>query len=363
MSKITEQNYKDYITLINATYSQRRACNELGIDRTNMQRYLKKLVEQQITGQVKGVSSLNTYDVWKAKDRPDVTHTPHKEFGSFEYKSLYDTEREYYETLEKVQSKNKDKESPRVLFFDIETTLAKSYHFGQWKQNLSVKQQVEEGHLLSHAWAWGDGKVVGSVLTREEILNHDPERLVLEAWSLLDNADIVVAHYGKKFDIPKLNGYFLKYGLIPPSPYKVVDTKEISSRKFLLPFNSLEYLAKALGVQQKIDNSGIQLWLDCDRGKQEALNEMLAYNIGDVEALRDVYYRLITWDNNGVNMALYNDHGASCTHCGGTNISTIEGKYAFTVARKYSLYRCNDCNAILRSNSKEGKGNTLMRIV
>ena len=151
------------------------------------------------------------------------------------------------------QSKPKPELSkPKLLHYDLECTLSKSYHFGQYKQNLSVKQQVQEGHLLSHAWAWGDEPVVGSILTREEVLDHDPERLVLEAWSLLDNADVVVAHYGKKFDIPKLNGYFLKYGLQPPSLYKVVDTKEISSKKFLLPFNSLEYLAKALGVQQKI---------------------------------------------------------------------------------------------------------------
>jgi DNA polymerase III epsilon subunit-like protein len=218
--------------------------------------------------------------------------------------------------------------------------------------------------LLSHAWAWNDGDVIGSILTREEVLDHDPERLVLEAWALFDNADIIVAHYGKKFDIPKMNGYFLKYGLQPPSPFKVVDTKEISSRKFLLPFNSLEYLAKALGVQQKIDNSGIQLWIDCDHGKQESLDEMLAYNIGDVEALRDVYNRLITWDNNGVNMALYNDeHEALCTHCGSDNIVPLDGKYAYTAQRKYSLYRCNSCKAVLRSNRKEGNGNSLVKVV
>lgn len=327
-TKLTQEELDQYYELIGQGLSQRQVCTILGISRGIIQHYLKRVAElENIEETVLGVQNQNDYTDWQSKPKPELNT------------------------------------KPKVLFYDIETTLAKSYHFGQWKQNLSVKQQVQEGHLLSHAWAWGDEPVVGSILTREEVLNHDPERLVLEAWSLLDNADVVVAHYGKKFDIPKLNGYFLKYGLQPPSPYKVVDTKEISSKKFLLPFNSLEYLAKALGVQQKIDNSGIQLWIDCDNGKQEALDEMLAYNIGDIEALRDVYYRLITWDNNGVNMALYNDHGASCTHCGSDNISTIEGKYAYTVARKYSLYRCNDCNAILRSNSKEGNGNSLVRVI
>ena len=328
-SDLNEQDYKEYQDLINEGHSQRSAAKILGIDRSRIQRYIKKQLEsEEIKKTILGVQNQNDYTDWQSKPKPSLLN------------------------------------KPKTLFYDIETTLAKSYHFGQWKQCLGVKQQVQEGHLLSHAWAWNDEDVVGSILTREEILNHDPERLVLEAWALLDNADIVVAHYGKKFDIPKLNGYFLKYGLQPPSPYKVVDTKEISSKKFLLPFNSLEYLAKSLGVQQKIDNSGIQLWIDCDHGKQEALDEMLAYNIGDVEALRDVYNRLITWDNNGVNMALYNDgHTALCTHCGSDDITSLDGKYAYTAQRKYSLFRCNSCKAILRSNSKTGSGSSLVRVV
>lgn len=326
---MNEQDYISYLELINEGHSQRSAAKILGISRSSIQRHIKKQLEvDSIRNSIFNVQNKNDYTDWHSKPKPELDA------------------------------------KPRICFYDIETTLAKSYHFGQFKQYLGVKQQVQEGHLLSHAWAWGNEPVVGSILTREEVLNHDPERLVLEAWSLLDNADIVVAHYGKKFDIPKLNGYFLKYGLQPPSPYKVVDTKEISSKKFLLPFNSLEYLAKALGVQQKIDNSGIQLWIDVDQGKQEALDEMLAYNIGDVEALRDVYYRLISWDNNGVNMALYNDeHTVLCTHCGSDDITSLDGKYAYTANRKYSLFRCNSCKAILRSNSKTGSGNSLVRVV
>ena len=220
---MNEQDYISYLELINEGHSQRSAANILGVSRSKIQRHIKKQLEvDSIRNSVFNVQNKNDYLGWQSKPKPELS-------------------------------------KPKLLHYDLECTLSKSYHFGQYKQNLSVKQQVQEGHLLSHAWAWGDEPVVGSILTREEVLDHNPERLVLEAWALLDNADVVVAHYGKKFDIPKLNGYFLKYGLQPPSPYKVVDTKEISSKKFLLPFNSLEYLAKALGVQQKIDNSGINV--------------------------------------------------------------------------------------------------------
>lgn len=252
----------------------------------------------------------------------------------------------------------------KILYFDIETTLAKSYHWGQWQQNLSVKQQIQESHMLSHAWAWGDGEVYSSVLTPEEVLNQDDERIVYEIWSLLDNCDVVVAHNGKRFDVKKVNGYFLKYGLPKPSSYKIIDTLEIAKKHFNLPFKSLEYLAKFLNVELKQDSGGIQTWIDCDRGDPEALATMEFYNRGDVVTLREIHNKLKGWDNNGVNIALYNDnHDALCTHCGSDDISVITDKFAYTPQRKYQLFRCNSCQAPLRSNTKEGIGNSLVRVI
>lgn len=256
------------------------------------------------------------------------------------------------------------KTSAKILFHDIETSLAVSFHFGQWQQNLGIKQQVHESHLLSHSWAWNDGEVRGSILTKEEVLERDDQRLVLEIWQLLDECDIYVAHNGKKFDVRKINGFFLKHGLPPPSPYKVVDTLLISRRKFGLPFHNLAYLAKFLDVTRKIDNSGIDLWIDCAYGKQEALDEMLEYNLGDIVTLREIYYRLIMWDNEAVNMSLYEDaEGLVCPHCASTDISKLGGKYAFTAQRKYHVYRCKSCTATLRGGTMDGEDTKLYRII
>ena len=266
--------------------------------------------------------------------------------------------------LDEAEQIAKAKSPVKTLYFDIETTLAKSYHWGQWQQNLSVKQQIQESHMLSHAWAWGDGEVFSSVLTPEEVLNQDDERIVYEIWSLLDNCDVVVAHNGKRFDVKKVNGYFLKYGLPKPSSYKVIDTLEIAKKHFNLPFKSLEYLAKFLNVELKQDSGGIQTWIDCDRGDPEALATMEFYNRGDVVTLREIHNKLKGWDNNGVNIALYNDnHDTLCTHCGGDDISVITDKFAYTPNRKYQMYRCNICKAVLRGNKKEGVGNKLVKVV
>ena len=328
MSKITETDYQEYSKLIEEGHSQRSACLILGLTRSTIQRYIKGVLEsEEIKETILGVQNQNDYTDWQSKPKPELCN------------------------------------KPRICFYDIETSLAKSYHFQQWKVNLSQKQKIQESHLLSHAWAWGDGEVTGSILTREEMLAHDPERLVLECWSLLDNCDILVAHNGKRFDVKKVNGYFLQYGMPPPSPYRVIDTLLIAKQKFALPFNSLAYLAEFLGVEQKIDTGGVDLWIQCDQGSQEALDKMNEYCMGDIVTLRGVYNRLIGWSNDGVNLALYSDHGASCPHCSSDDVSVIQGKYSHTVARKYQVYRCNNCGAVLRSNRKEGSVNSLVRVV
>ncbi len=332
MSKITETDYQEYSKLIEEGHSQRSACLILGLTRSTIQRYIKSVLEADSTlDTVFNVQNQNDYTDWHSKSKPELGEV----------------------------------KKPKILYFDIETSLAKSYHFNYWKTNIGVKQMIEPSHMLSHAWCWGeDGEVFSSILTPKEALTKDDERIVLEAWSLFDQADIIVAHNGKRFDVNKCNGYFLKYGLPKPSPFKVIDTLEIAKKNFNLPFKSLEYLAKFLDVELKLDAGGIETWIGCERGDQEALDTMVEYNRGDIITLREIHKRLKGWDNNGVNIALYNDnHNAVCTHCGSDNVSVLSDKFAYTPNRKYQVYRCNGCGAVLRSNRKEGNSNSLVRVV
>lgn len=291
--------------------------------------------------------------VWKQKA---LYMSMYLDMNSIEIgKALGVSDRTVRDNLQKLQY-NKDivydpdtGSRAKILYYDIETTLAISYHWGVWKQNLSARQREIPSHLLSHAWAWNDGEVSGTVLTPEEVLAHDPSRLVHEAWDLLDKCDVLVAHNGKNFDVKMLNAYFLSYGLPPPSPYKVIDTLHMAKRKFRLEFNSLDFIAKYLQVTNKIVNGGIDLWIGCAKGDHDSLRLMLEYNFGDIVTLRDVYKKLVAWDNDGVNMSLYN-HSDTCPHCASRKIKILKDKKAYTVARKYLAYRCQDCEAILRKS-------------
>lgn len=247
-----------------------------------------------------------------------------------------------------------DKKRIKLLFWDIETSPHFSATFGFRDQNIGKGATIRKGGLVSHAWAWGDGDVTVSVLTPQESIDNNYERIVREAWSLLDNADVVVAHNGKRFDIRKLNAEFAKLGLPPPSPYKVYDTLRVAKRHFYFDRNDLDSLCETLGIEfRKVVNEGMPLWVSCAQGDQDALNRMAEYNKGDIPTLRALFKRLLPWDNQGINFAMLEQDLNACPHCGKDSLE-FTGKFVYTSSRKYDLYKCSECGANARSNSGEG---------
>src|ERR1017187_3543268 len=116
--------------------------------------------------------------------------------------------------------------APKVLFLDIETAPLLGWTWGRWEQNvIDVKTQF---YMLSFAWKWRGSKRTeclalpdyGSAYTKDK---ENDKLLVMSLWSLLDNADVVIAHHAA-FDIKKTTARFLFHKLRPPSPFKVVCT-------------------------------------------------------------------------------------------------------------------------------------------
>ena len=68
------QDYQEYLELINEGHSQRSAAKILGIDRSRIQRYIKKQLEaDSIRNSVFNVQTQNDYTDWEKKDKPSVT--------------------------------------------------------------------------------------------------------------------------------------------------------------------------------------------------------------------------------------------------------------------------------------------------
>ncbi|AUR99128.1 ribonuclease H-like domain protein [Vibrio phage 1.262.O._10N.286.51.A9] len=242
---------------------------------------------------------------------------------------------------------------PKILIFDIETSPILAYCWGLFKQNIPIQAIKQDWQVLTWAGKWlGAGGVMFSTQA-----NVSEEEVVRHLWHILDEADVVVAHNGARFDVKKMNAKFLEFGLGEPSPFKVVDTLHIVKARFALTSNKLDYIAKFLGGEGKMEHEGLKMWLDFMDGKEEAQQRMLDYNIQDVYELEEIYVELQGWNRRAPNLALYyNDGEHRCNICGGTHLNKVEGRSAYTNVSKFDLYRCGDCSGYVR-----GRKNTATR--
>jgi predicted RNA-binding Zn-ribbon protein involved in translation (DUF1610 family) len=238
---------------------------------------------------------------------------------------------------------------PKVLILDIETSPHLAFVWKFFKENISAKQVKENGYLLSFAAKW----LEEDEIFYEENRKDNDRVLIKNLCILLDEADIVVAHNGAKFDLPKILGQALVHQLPPPSPVKIIDTCLIARKEFGFPSNSLEYLCNILNLKNKKTAHskfpGFTLWSECLKGNEEAWAEMKSYNIIDILALEELYLRLRPYTTNHPNLAVYaeNVEEVLCPKCGSTHIQWRG--YAYTSTGKYHRYQCSDCGGWGRS--------------
>jgi hypothetical protein len=202
--------------------------------------------------------------------------------------------------------------------------------------------------ILSFAAKWlGEppSKMIYHDVSKRDDLNDD-KQLLAEAWKLLDAADIVITQNGVAFDRKKLNARFIIQGMKPPSPFRMIDTKQIAKRNFGFTSNRMEYLSEKLNSKYKKlkheDFSGFELWRECLKRNPKAWASMKKYNVHDVLTLEELYHRLAPWDSKS-QLAIYSDdHLAQCS-CGSTEFKRSGWYHSAT--GKFQRYCCKDCGA------------------
>jgi uncharacterized protein YprB with RNaseH-like and TPR domain len=253
-----------------------------------------------------------------------------------------------------MSKKKQQRQSPRVLFVDIETAPCLAYVWGLYDQNPGLDMLKEDWHLLSFCAKWqGDKSII--YMDQSNAKNvEDDNKLVKALWNLLDEAEIVVGQNVKKFDIKKINARFLAHGLPPPSGYRVIDTLAISKKNFALTSNKLAYLTKKFNKKHvKLAHKkfgGFSLWAECLKGNKEAWKEMKLYNIADVTSLEELYNTLAVWDNT-INFDVYHDDLDHICSCGSKNFH-LNG-YRYTNMGKYRRYKCTSCGKERQSKVNE----------
>ena len=233
---------------------------------------------------------------------------------------------------------------PKVLVFDLETSPIKAWAWGVWQQNIMPEQIIQDWHLISWAAKWlFEDEVMSDVLTPDEILRGDDSRIAASLWDLMDEADVIIAHNGDKFDIPSTNTRFIINGLGIPSSYISIDTLKIDRRMFRIVHNKLDYVNKVLGLDQK-KKTGWEVWEKCMAGDQAALDYMAEYNREDVRILEQNYLITRPYIKNHPNLGLFMDsNDLMCPTCTSTDVHEI-GLYT-TTSGQFPEYRCNECGS------------------
>ena len=252
--------------------------------------------------------------------------------------------------------------SPKILIFDIETSPMLAYVWKLYKENISpVNGQLQsDSFMLTYSAKWlFDNKMYSGKLTSQEAINQDDSRILREMWYLLNEADIVIAHFGSGFDIPFLNARFVKHGMYPPMPYKTIDTLKHAKKQFRLPSYKLDYLGTYFGLGNKI-RTDFSLWEGCMRGNTEQLSEMELYNMQDVKLLEDIYLQIRPYIQPHPNLGLYiTENIECCPSCTSKNLDW-EGEYT-TYSNSYDAFRCKDCGSIGRSKVSKYKRKNLTK--
>ena len=237
--------------------------------------------------------------------------------------------------------------SMKTLLLDIETAPNKAYVWGLFRQNVALNQLEASSYTLcwSAVWAGWSKADLPSHIEFASVQRRGTRKMLKRIHHLLNEADAVVHYNGQKFDIPTLNKEFVRHGMIPPSPYKQIDLMRVCKQAFRFESNKLAFVAKALGLEEKVKHEGFTLWVKCMNGDPQAWSDMERYNRGDVVTLADLYERLRPWITHHPNLSAHADVDC-CPKCGSTEFQG-RGK-VMTLTLWYRRYQCRKCGGWFR---------------
>ena len=239
----------------------------------------------------------------------------------------------------------------KILLIDIERAPALAYIWDLKTRYVPLSQIKTDGYMLSFAAGWLGEDIIEFCSEWGDGHKHMVER----AWLLLDEADAVITYNGNGYDLPHLNTEFLTARLGPPSPSHSIDLYQTVSNKFRVLSKSMRHLLDKLSLENKLKNSGRQLWAGCMKGDKACHKSMAEYNLRDVEVMEELYEELRPWIRNAPNQALWMTPGDKprC-RCGSTDLR-FKG-YKRTSVMSYKQYRCNECGSYPRERFAQETG-------
>lgn len=228
---------------------------------------------------------------------------------------------------------------PKILILDIETAPLLVRTYGLWNQNISTGFIQKDWYILSFAAKWLDSDEIFYLDCRD---THEDDSKICElAWSLINEADVVVGHNSDRFDLKKLNTRFLKHDMQPMAKKMSVDTLKIAKKYFKITSNKLDYIAKFLNLEgKKLSKkySQQEMWNGCCDGVRDCFIENEKYNIQDIIVTQNVYLKLAKWDESINYQSIMGEF--KCI-CGSKDFKRDGNRY--TKQGEFQRFRCAEC--------------------
>src|SRR5690606_4707592 len=162
-----------------------------------------------------------------------------------------------------------------------------------------------------------------------------------QVFGAFDQADVVVGHNMKAFDLKHLRTAWIEHDLGEPSPFMVVDTLSIARNKLGAESKSLDALTKRFGIPSRVDHYSVEVAEAAVNGSKADQRKLERYNKGDIRANQALLKKLIHLAPLP-HASLYDGESkAERCRCGSFNLRREGFKY--TEMAKRQKYQCKDC--------------------
>ena len=235
---------------------------------------------------------------------------------------------------------------PKIICWDVETSPMIVATFSL-KNNYYIPHTniLQDWYIITASWKEVGKKTVHRkhVACDRGEFHKDPSNdleVVKALRDVVNEADVLVAHNGDRFDLKKLNARLIYHGLDPINHrIQTVDTLKEVRKVAGFSSNSLDYLTRYLtnGGKMKTPKG---LWLDCLDGEYDAVITMADYCDKDVTELEDLYLKLRPYMKSHPNMSSAGTR--NCPKCNSSHVH-INGYNTSKSGLKYTKYQCQDC--------------------
>jgi len=251
---------------------------------------------------------------------------------------------------------------PKVVIFDLETLpdpreiYRRIPSIGNWPGR-TFKAELQTIMCFGYKIEGEEAKCINVWDYSDDF--HNDSALVSLASEILADADEIVTHNGKRFDVKVLNTRLAFWGLPPINKTKHVDTKQVCKSHLSLYSNSLAEAAKFFGIANKMTFSnkwGMWERLAFNDHTKEDLKVMTKYCIQDVEVTHQLYLKTKPFHGTqAVNRNLWVDGEKHvCNTCGCDKLIG-HGTVPRTKGKVTQRWLCKACGSTCNTIIKKAK--------